>query len=92
MTALRAAIGGAEKNPRIAGFTLIELMVALLLLALISSILYGSLSLSATSWDRGEAKAETDGRAGRKSLELILGIYESAKTGRDVPIPLVTRH
>ena len=40
---------------------------------------------------RGQAKAETDGRAGRKSLELILGIYESAKTGRDVPIPL-TRH
>ncbi|HEX6049962.1 MAG TPA: Gfo/Idh/MocA family oxidoreductase [Gemmatimonadaceae bacterium] len=41
---------------------------------------------------RGEAKAETDGRAGRKSLELILGIYESAKTGRDVPIPLAIRH
>jgi UDP-N-acetyl-2-amino-2-deoxyglucuronate dehydrogenase len=37
---------------------------------------------------RGEAKADTDGRAGRKSLELILGIYESAKTGRDVPLPL----
>jgi UDP-N-acetyl-2-amino-2-deoxyglucuronate dehydrogenase len=37
---------------------------------------------------RGEAKAETDGRAGRKSLELILGIYESAKTGCEVPIPL----
>ena len=41
---------------------------------------------------QGQAKAETDGRAGRKSLELILGIYESAKTGRDVPIPLATRH
>jgi UDP-N-acetyl-2-amino-2-deoxyglucuronate dehydrogenase len=40
---------------------------------------------------RGEAKADTDGRAGRKSLELILGIYESAKTGREVPIPLRTR-
>ena len=40
---------------------------------------------------RGQAKAETDGRAGRKSLELILGVYESAKTGRDVPIPLA-RH
>jgi len=39
---------------------------------------------------RGEAAPETDGRAGRKSLELILGIYESAKTGRDVPIPLRT--
>jgi general secretion pathway protein J len=48
-------------NRRIAGFTLVELMVALLLLALMSSILYGSLSLSATSWDRGEAKAEQAG-------------------------------
>ena len=37
---------------------------------------------------RGQAAPETDGRAGRKSLELILGIYESAKTGRDVPLPL----
>lgn len=37
---------------------------------------------------RGDAQPETDGRAGRKSLELILGIYESAKTGRDVPLPL----
>ncbi len=36
----------------------------------------------------GDAKPDTDGRAGRKSLELILGIYESAKTGRDVPLPL----
>lgn len=37
---------------------------------------------------RGDARPETDGRAGRKSLELILGIYESAKTGREVPLPL----
>jgi UDP-N-acetyl-2-amino-2-deoxyglucuronate dehydrogenase len=40
---------------------------------------------------RGQANAETDGRAGRKSLELILGIYESAKTGRDVSLPLARR-
>ncbi len=40
---------------------------------------------------RGEAAPDTDGRAGRKSLELILGIYESAKTGREVPLPLATR-
>jgi UDP-N-acetyl-2-amino-2-deoxyglucuronate dehydrogenase len=40
---------------------------------------------------RGEAKADTDGRAGRKSLELILGIYESAKTGREIPLPLRVR-
>ncbi len=40
---------------------------------------------------QGRAKADTDGRAGRKSLELILGIYESARTGCEVPIPLRTR-
>jgi UDP-N-acetyl-2-amino-2-deoxyglucuronate dehydrogenase len=40
---------------------------------------------------RGQAKPDTDGRAGRKSLELILGIYESAKTGSEVPIPMRTR-
>jgi UDP-N-acetyl-2-amino-2-deoxyglucuronate dehydrogenase len=33
---------------------------------------------------RGEAAAGTDGREGRKSLELILGLYESAATGRAV--------
>lgn len=37
---------------------------------------------------RGEASAGTDGREGRKSLELILGIYESARTGREVTLPL----
>ncbi|MDQ6717165.1 MAG: Gfo/Idh/MocA family oxidoreductase [Gemmatimonadota bacterium] len=37
---------------------------------------------------RGEGKAETDGRAGRKSLELILAIYRAAKTGTEVRLPL----
>lgn len=36
----------------------------------------------------GEAVPDTDGRGGRKSLELILGIYQSARTGREVPLPL----
>ena len=40
---------------------------------------------------RGASRPDTDGRAGRKSLELILGIYESAKTGQEVPIPLKVR-
>ena len=43
---------------RAQGFTLIELMVALLLMAGIASILYGSLALAGRSWDGGEAKAE----------------------------------
>jgi general secretion pathway protein J len=38
------------------GFTLIELTVALVLVALIGSVLYGSLSLAGDTWDRGEAK------------------------------------
>jgi len=37
---------------------------------------------------RGVTRPETDGRGGRKSLELILGIYESARTGREVAFPL----
>lgn len=41
---------------------------------------------------RGRARPDTDGRAGRKSLELILGIYESARTGREVPLPLRASH
>jgi UDP-N-acetyl-2-amino-2-deoxyglucuronate dehydrogenase len=37
---------------------------------------------------RGEARPDTDGRGGRKSLEIILGVYESAKTGREISLPL----
>ena len=37
---------------------------------------------------RGESTPDTDGRSGRKSLELILGIYKSAKSGNTVPLPL----
>jgi UDP-N-acetyl-2-amino-2-deoxyglucuronate dehydrogenase len=36
----------------------------------------------------GEALPGTDGREGRKSLELILAIYESARTDREVTLPL----
>lgn len=39
---------------------------------------------------RGESRPDTDGRGGRKSLELILAIYESARTGREVALPLKT--
>jgi len=41
---------------RSAGFTLIELVIALALMALIASLLFGSLSMAARSWDGGEAK------------------------------------
>jgi UDP-N-acetyl-2-amino-2-deoxyglucuronate dehydrogenase len=37
---------------------------------------------------RGEVKAETDGREGLRSLELLIGIYLSARDGRTVGLPL----
>ncbi|MFT5123598.1 MAG: UDP-N-acetyl-2-amino-2-deoxyglucuronate dehydrogenase [Kiritimatiellia bacterium] len=37
---------------------------------------------------RGDAPPATDGRSGRKSLELILAIYKSAREGKRVPLPL----
>ena len=40
------------------GFTLVELTIALVLMAAIAALLYGSLSLAARSWDGGEAKMQ----------------------------------
>ena len=37
---------------------------------------------------RGEARAETDGREGLRSLELLIGIYLAARDGRTVGLPL----
>ena len=40
------------------GFTLLELTIALTLLALMSSVLYGALGFAGRSWEGGEAKVE----------------------------------
>jgi UDP-N-acetyl-2-amino-2-deoxyglucuronate dehydrogenase len=37
---------------------------------------------------RGEARPETDGREGLRSLELLIGIYLSARDGKPVGLPL----
>ncbi|MET0322978.1 MAG: Gfo/Idh/MocA family oxidoreductase [Duganella sp.] len=37
---------------------------------------------------RGEAEAETDGREGLKSLEVLIAAYRSARDGRRVALPL----
>jgi UDP-N-acetyl-2-amino-2-deoxyglucuronate dehydrogenase len=37
---------------------------------------------------RGEARPDTDGREGLRSLELLIGIYLSARDGRPVGLPL----
>jgi general secretion pathway protein J len=43
---------------RQAGFTLLELVIALTLLALMSGVLFGALGYAGRSWEGGEAKAE----------------------------------
>lgn len=43
---------------RARGFTLLELAIALTLLALMASVLYGALGYAGRSWEGGEAKAE----------------------------------
>ncbi len=37
---------------------------------------------------RGEGQADTDGREGLRSLELLIGMYLSARDGRPVGLPL----
>jgi UDP-N-acetyl-2-amino-2-deoxyglucuronate dehydrogenase len=37
---------------------------------------------------RGEAEAETDGREGLRSLELLIAMYKSARDGRRINLPL----
>lgn len=43
---------------RATGFTLLELVIAITLLALMASVLYGALGFAGRSWEGGEAKAE----------------------------------
>jgi general secretion pathway protein J len=51
-------MAGRRLPARTRGFTMIELLIALALLALMSAVLAGSLSLAGRSWDAGEAKVE----------------------------------
>ena len=72
------------------GFTLLELLIALALLGLISALLYGSLSLSANSWDRGEQKVEqaTDMRLTEEMLRQTLAAQHPLRFHKVVDQPL----
>ena len=72
------------------GFTLLELIIAMMLLALISSLLYGTLSLSANSWDRGEAKAQqtADMRLSEEFLRQTLTAQHPLRFHKIVDQPL----
>jgi len=72
------------------GFTLLELLIALALLGLISALLYGSLSFSANSWDRGEAKVEqvSDMRLSEEMLRQTLSAQHPLRFHKVVDQPL----
>jgi general secretion pathway protein J len=52
------ATPGPRARRRARGFTLIELIVAVTLMALLSAVLFGSFRLAGKSWDTGDAHAE----------------------------------
>ncbi|HEX6945535.1 MAG TPA: prepilin-type N-terminal cleavage/methylation domain-containing protein, partial [Casimicrobiaceae bacterium] len=79
---LRRAVGG---------FTLIELMVALVLLALMGSVLLGSLSLASRSLEGGEQKAvQTSGmRLGEEFLRSQLEATQPTRLRKVAEFPLL---
>ena len=65
------------RRRRARGFTLMELVVALTLLALMSTVLFGVLGFAGRSWEGGEAKAEAVA-AMRLSEGFLRGQLESS--------------
>jgi general secretion pathway protein J len=82
MNALRA---------RARGFTLVELTVALVLMAGMAAVLFGSLSLAARSWDAGEAKAlqTSDMRSTQAYLREQLSAEFPQRLWKAVEFPLL---
>jgi general secretion pathway protein J len=67
---------GRRPIHRAAGFTLLELTIALVLLALMAGVLYGALGFAGTATDKGEAKV--DANAGmRLAQDFLRGQIET---------------
>lgn len=84
-----ARVRGAKA--REAGFTLIELIVALVLFALMASVMFGSLSMAARSWDAGEAKAGevSSMRLTQEFLREQVGAMLPLRVKKAVELPLM---
>jgi len=76
---------------RAGGFTLVELTIALVLMAGIASILFGSLSLAARSWDGGEAKVQqvSDMRTAQTYLRAQISAQYPQRMWKIVELPLL---
>jgi general secretion pathway protein J len=70
---------------------LIELLIALMLMAAMASVLFGSLSLAARSWDGGEAKAVqvSDMRQTQAYLREQIGAQYPQRLWKAVDLPLL---
>src|SRR5206468_3318632 len=72
------------------GFTLLELTIALVLLALMSAVMFGSLSFAGRSWDGGEAKAAqvSEMRQTEQFLRAQIGSQYPLRAASVAEIPL----
>ncbi len=73
------------------GFTLLEMTIALLLFAMMSAVLFGSLRLAGRSWDSGEAKAAhaSDMRQTEQFLREHLSSQYPQRLRKVVELPLL---
>jgi general secretion pathway protein J len=76
---------------RARGFTLVELTVALVLMACIAAVMFGSLSLAARTWDSGEAKVMqvSDMRTTQNYLRAQIGAQYPQRMWKMVGFPLL---
>jgi len=76
-----------------AGFTLLELTIALVLLGLLSAVLFGSLQLAGRSTDSGEAKADAASsmRLAQEFLRTNLEAQHPLRMRKIVELPLLFR-
>ena len=79
------------RRARSGGFTLVELTIALVLMAGIAAVLFGSLSLAARSWDSGEAVAQqvSDMRATQSYLRTQISEAYPQRLRMAVEMPLL---
>lgn len=79
------------RRAREGGFTLVELVIALVLMAAMSAVLFGALSLAARSWDGGESKARevSDMRAAQGYLREQLSAGYPQRLWNVAELPLL---
>jgi general secretion pathway protein J len=82
-----------RRRNRSGGFTLLELMIALVLLGLLSAVLFGSLQLAGRSTDSGDAKADATAsmRLVEEFLRTNLEAQHPVRMRKIVEFPLLFR-